>query len=297
MRSILLLTCVMIGFNVHAIDHSLIKKALKGDNEAKYQIAIQLVEPKSEFYSPNKAQEMLLSLAKLGDARAFSPLARIFSDPTIENYSPKRSLFYLTKVEGDTSIRKALYDVLAGNASPDSLQNKVINQSSPLLGIVSAMSLYPFTGLSLQEIEQLKLDFKHPSVAPYEPYIYPAILTPYIANTHLYNVDSLSLNENWTYSSAVGRYIPIRDTKGVLSVEIIDGKLTLFYDTENYQSIADYYSVFLPSNPIRNGFEFDAPGVKLVVSRTYDTASVVFHYKSLRPLIQSSGNTIVRLTN
>jgi hypothetical protein len=300
MRNLIALSLMIVSFLSHSIDNELIERALNGDNNAKYLIAVQLIEPKSEFYSPDKAQEMLLSLAKLGDTRAFSPLARIFADPTIEKYSPKRSLFYLTKVEGDTMTREMLYQVLSGKSPSSSLNNINVRQSSPLKGIISALSLYPFTSLSAAQIDQLKLDLKHPSSGPYEPYIYPAILTPLIGNTHLFKVESLSLNENWTFSSVLNRFVPIRDSKGVLSVDIGEGDgqtLTLYYDTANYLAIAEYYSNFLESVPIRNGFEFDAPGVKVIVSRTYNTASVVFNYKTLRPLIQSSVNIPKRLNN
>lgn len=289
MRRLLYLLFFM-STQAFAIDQAVLYKALKGNKEAIFIVAGLLSDNKSDFYSPNKAQEMFLSLAKQGDRRTFSPLATLFADPSIESYAPVRSLFYLSKLEQVSPVRLALYEFLAGKIDTSVLEIIDVNTSDDLYGIVSILKLYPFHNLSPIHLSDVKRHFKHPSVARYEPYVYPAILTPVIGETHLYGINSLADNQSWSYDELTGAYLPLRDSKGVLSILLPMSKgvkrLVVNYFPENFAKIEEYYNSFLVPTKIRNGSVYEAPGVNITVKRTSAYATVTFHYQDLPDLIQ-----------
>lgn len=282
---------VFVAFQSSAIDHQLVFKALNGDKEAKYQVATMFGDRSSDFYSPIKAHDMFLSMAREGDTRTFYWLATSFANPMNDFYGPSRAQFYLSKVEGEFASQKMLYDVLAGDESLGRLSDMNLSSTDPYLGILNILKHYPFHGLTVQQTDEIKHYFDHPSVADFEPYVYPALITPTIANTPLYGVETLEDNPYWMKTDTFGHYRPLSNSNGVRSVKVKhtleERSLLLQYASKDFNKIVEYYASFLTATRIRNGRIFKAPGVSIVIKRNIDATHVTFTYEALQPLIPS----------
>lgn len=286
---------IMLSVQSVSPDPALVKAALRGNNDAIIEVAKQLSVPQSAFFMPDKALEMLLPLAKNGDFRTFSTLAKLFSYPMSTQYAPKRSLFYLKKVDDYSQSEYLWYAFISGeyHISLDDIWGLGSDDYyRPLLNIFKD---YPFKSLSPSQIADIKKMSEHPSTTPYQAYIIPVLLTPVLGGVHLYEQSSVQDSAMWHFDEVQELYQPLGDTKGVSFIKYKPSSsskdnLVLYYPPNRLKSIKDYYSQFLKAIKIRNGATFKAPGLNITVKRDRDYAYVIFEYEVTSPLIQHNTN-------
>ena len=286
------------------LDTDLMAKALDGDITARLTIAKVFNDPTHSMYYPKKAIEMYVKLAREGEFAAFEPLAEAYSVPSSDFYDPGRSVTYLKRLPLIPNGQLLLNEVLSYRVPLTRINAEMvirqIGNNDPYFSLLKALSYFPFDSASSAQRNSLIEAVNLPVTEPYRAYIYPSLVLPVVANTHLLKVAKASLERttlsdmSWYQDEYTNRWYPVSASQGVkwvkFSVEPDEWRgqrlvgIVVAYPISAFTTLHDYYAGMMTI--AEDGFRL--PGVYLRLRDMGDIAIAEFVFTAVRPLLKPS---------
>lgn len=283
------------------VNTDLLARALNGDKEARLTLARVFNDREHSLYYPEKSMDMYVKLARDGHQEAFRPLADAYSNPESVFYNPARAITYLKRLPdispGRVLMTEALSYRLPLSRLSVEIEERGITSEDPYYPLLQAFQLFPFHSASSLQRKTLISVSKDALAEPYLPYIYPALVLPVAAQTHLFRVADAAMGGKplppmtWHEDTNSNRWYPITETQGVEWAKFVfepdDWRgqrlagIVISYPRQALSALHEYYSAMML--PYEDGWRL--PGVFLRLNDSESSAYAEFIFTAVKPLL------------